>query len=64
MARIATKVKAGAVGGTAGGFIAIIISWSTKQFWNVEMPMEVATALSSLLSIVFGFVNGYITEEK
>jgi hypothetical protein len=37
------------VGGGLGGAIATIISWAAKQFFQIDMPPEVAGAFAFVL---------------
>ena len=45
-------------GGLAGG-LSILIVWVVSYFGNVEIPPEVASALTTVL----GFVTAYCTTE-
>lgn len=51
-----TKVTAAVIAGAVTG----VITWVLKQYFGVELPIEVAQALTVLI----GFVAAYFTKEK
>lgn len=51
-----TKVQAGFAWGT----VTILLAYSIKQIWGVELPNEVAQALTVIIS----FLAAYFTRER
>lgn len=50
--------KAGVlVGGGLSGAIAIIIVWAAKQFWGIEIPADVASAMAFVLIAIGGWIG-------
>jgi hypothetical protein len=58
------KVIAGAGGAGIGSALALIAPWLIREATGAEMPVEVALALGSLLSIIGSFVAGYFTPPR
>lgn len=50
------KVAASGIGGS----ISVVLLWTVKQFFNVEIPQEVAAAVATVIS----FASGYLVREK
>lgn len=50
------KVAASGIGGS----ISVVLLWAVKQFFNVEIPQEVAAAVATVVS----FASGYLVREK
>jgi hypothetical protein len=58
------KVIAGAGGAGIGSALAFILPWLVKVTTGAEMPIEVALAFGSILSIIGSFVAGYFTPPR
>ena len=58
------KVIAGAGGAGIGSALAFILPWLVKVTTGTEMPVEVALAFGSILSIIGSFVAGYFTPPR
>jgi hypothetical protein len=43
-------------GGGIGGALATVIAWAAKQFWAIEIPPNVAAAMSTLLIALGGLI--------
>lgn len=42
-----------------GGAITIVLVWLTKQIFNIDIPAEVASAVTAIVS----FLSGYFVRE-
>ena len=43
----------------AGGFttsVAVVVAWSAKEFWRIEIPTEVGIAISGILVYVVQYL--------
>lgn len=52
----AAPVPKVAVGGAVGAVVAIVV-WALKQYGGIELPAEIAAALT----VIFSFMAGYMT---
>jgi hypothetical protein len=52
----AAPVPKVAVGGAVGAAVAVLV-WILKQYGGIELPAEVAAALT----VIFSFAAGYLT---
>lgn len=50
------KVAASGIGGS----ISVVLIWAVNQFFNIELPPEVAAAIATVIS----FASGYLVREK
>ncbi|MEI9996653.1 MAG: hypothetical protein WDM91_18795 [Rhizomicrobium sp.] len=57
MAGGARKGANAAFGGGLGGAVATIASWGARQFWHVELPAEVASAMAFILITTGGWIG-------
>lgn len=44
--------------------ISLVLPWILKQFYNVEVPYEVALALGSLISTAAGYIMDLIESRR
>jgi hypothetical protein len=44
------------VGGSLGGAIATVLTWTAHQFFGIELPQQVAAAMA----VIFISVGGWI----
>lgn len=58
MSRVHPKVKAAATGGTLAGAASVVLVWLLGVS-GLEVPPEVASALTTLMAGAFAFVTGY-----
>lgn len=50
------KVSAAGIGGS----VSVVLLWAVKQFFEIEIPQEVAAAIATVIS----FASGYLVREK
>lgn len=50
------KVSAAGIGGS----VSVVLLWAVNQFFNIEVPQEVAAAIATIVS----FASGYLVREK
>jgi hypothetical protein len=48
------------VGGSLGGAIATVLTWVASQFFGIDLPAQVAAAMSVILIAVGGWVGSKI----
>ena len=56
-----SKVLSGLGGGALGGGIAQIIAWILKEYYTVDMPVEIQMAIASVLSTSAGIAAAHWT---
>jgi ABC-type sugar transport system permease subunit len=59
MPRRKTRTSGTAIvaGGGLGGAIATIITWAAKQFFDVDIPPNVAAAMATILIFIGGLIG-------
>lgn len=58
MSGVHPRVKAAATGGTVAGAASVVLVWLLGAS-GLEVPPEVASALTTLMAGAFAFVAGY-----
>jgi hypothetical protein len=51
-----TKVAA-AGGGTVGGALATVLMWVLSEYFNVKLPPEVASAITTIIIALCGWIG-------
>lgn len=58
--QVSSKPTAKVASAGIGGSISVVLIWAVNQFFNVELPSEVAAAVATVVS----FLSGYLVREK
>jgi hypothetical protein len=49
-----------AAGGGVGGAVATIVIWILSEFFHIKLPPEVASAVTTIIIAICGWIGGLI----